>query len=392
MLHDQLGSSDRSREDFSKRTSFPGTHGGSFDVVLRAADAVERVPAVLFALLLWGVSLLAFHGSWLGALSLWGFFLTDWALLRALPWAGKSFGPTQPPTLLLALLRLPFAFLPAPWLWLLQGLGTLLVIRGFWIEPHTLRVTRQSLSSAKLPAGVRLRVLHLADLHLERITERERQLNRLIRELRPDVIVFTGDFLSLSTVYDPKSWAEVRTLLKDWQAPLGVFASAGSPPVDPPEVLAHLMEDMPNIRCLHGERVSLTRDGLELDLLGMECSHKPHVDGPKLAELIAAGPPARFTLLAYHSPDLGPEAAECGVDLMLCGHTHGGQVRLPVLGALYTSSLYGKRFEAGRYAVGNTTLYVSRGIGMEGKGAPRVRFLCPPEIVLWEIGGEGRKE
>jgi uncharacterized protein len=377
-----------SRTDFSKRTSFPGTHGGPFEVVLRAADAVERVPAVLFALLLWGVSLLAFHRSWSGALSLWGFFLSDWALLRALPVAGKSFGPAKPPTLLLALLRLPFAFLPVPWLWIFQGLGTLLVIYGFWIEPHSLRVTRQIFNSAKLPSGSRLRVLHLADLHFERITERERQLTRSIRELEPDVILFTGDFLSLSTVYDPKSWEDTRTLLKDWQAPLGVFVTAGSPAVDPPEIVARLLEGMPHIRCLHDDRVSLTLDGLELDILGLDCSHKPHLDGPKLAELVAAGPRTRFTLLSYHSPDLAPEAAECGVDLMLSGHTHGGQVRLPLLGALYTSSLYGKRFEAGRYTLGNTTLYVSRGIGIEGKGAPRVRFLCPPEIVLWEIGGD----
>jgi len=145
---------------------------------------------------------------------------------------------------------------------------------------------------------------------------------------------------------------------------------------------------MPNIRCLHNERVSMTHGEIELDILGLDCSHKPHVDGPKLAELAAAGP--RFTLLSYHSPDLAPEAAACGVDLMLSGHTHGGQVRLPLVGALYTSSLYGKRFEAGRYVLGKTTLYVSRGIGMEGKGAPRVRFLCPPEIVLWEIGGGPR--
>jgi predicted MPP superfamily phosphohydrolase len=62
-------------------------------------------------------------------------------------------------------------------------------------------------------------------------------------------------------------------------------------------------------------------------------------------------------------------------------------VRLPVFGALFTGSLYGKRFESGRRQVGTMTLYVTRGLGLEGKGAPRVRFLCPPEIILWEIGG-----
>jgi predicted MPP superfamily phosphohydrolase len=91
--------------------------------------------------------------------------------------------------------------------------------------------------------------------------------------------------------------------------------------------------------------------------------------------------------LLYHTPDLAPEAAEAGVDLQLSGHTHAGQVRLPGYGALYAGSLYGKRFEAGRIRVGEMTLYVTRGIGLEGKGAPRVRFLAPPEIILWELTG-----
>jgi hypothetical protein len=91
--------------------------------------------------------------------------------------------------------------------------------------------------------------------HLERISERERRLNRLLRELAPDLALFTGDFLSLSSVYDPKSWAHARAIVKDWQAPLGVYVAAGSPPVDLPEVLARLLKDMPNLRCLRGERV-----------------------------------------------------------------------------------------------------------------------------------------
>ena len=92
-----------------------------------------------------------------------------------------------------------------------------------------------------------------------------------------------------------------------------------------------------------------------------------------------------MNILLYHTPDLAPEASRLGIDLQLSGHTHGGQVRLPFYGALVTGSLYGKRFEAGRYQLERMVLYVSRGLGLEGAGAPRVRFLCPPEMILWEI-------
>ncbi|MBE0695403.1 MAG: phosphohydrolase, partial [Anaerolineaceae bacterium] len=87
-------------------------------------------------------------------------------------------------------------------------------------------------------------------------------------------------------------------------------------------------------------------------------------------------------------PDLAPNAANTGaIDLQVSGHTHGGQIRVPGFGAFFAASLYGKRFESGRSQVGNMTLYVTRGIGLEGKAAPRVRFFCPPEIILWEIDG-----
>ena len=94
------------------------------------------------------------------------------------------------------------------------------------------------------------------------------------------------------------------------------------------------------------------------------------------------GSPKAFTVLLYHSPDLFPPAAELGIDLHLAGHTHGGQLRLPLFGAIVTSSAFWKRYEAGLYRRDGATLYVSRGIGVEGKGAPRARFLAPPEVVL----------
>jgi predicted MPP superfamily phosphohydrolase len=79
------------------------------------------------------------------------------------------------------------------------------------------------------------------------------------------------------------------------------------------------------------------------------------------------------------------------VDLQVSGHTHGGQVRVPGFGALVTGSLYGKRFEAGRIQVGSMILYVTRGLGLEGAAAPRLRLFCRPEMVLWEINGTSKQ-
>jgi predicted MPP superfamily phosphohydrolase len=375
--------------NFSGRKWFPGTSGGPFHLLIVLAQLIERLPWPVFALLLLALALLPSRGSWAQVAALLGFFLADWALIAALPASKKSFGPAKPPALLMAALRLPFAYLPAPWFFLSQTTGTLLAIYAYWVEPHRIHLTRQTLRHAKLPPGPPIRILHLADLHLERKTGREQQLQQLIRELQPDLILFSGDFLNLSYTLDPEAWSDVRTMIEEWKAPLGVFAVTGSPPVDQPQVLPHLLEGYTHIRCLHGERVSLRHNGCTVDLVGLDCSHKPFIDGPKLLAAFGTPPPDRFTILLYHTPDLAPEASMAGVDLMLCGHTHGGQVRLPGLGAVYASSLYGKRFEAGRYLLDRTTLYVSRGIGMEGMSAPRVRFLCPPEIILWEIGGVG---
>ena len=93
-------------------------------------------------------------------------------------------------------------------------------------------------------------------------------------------------------------------------------------------------------------------------------------------------------MLLYHTPDLMPQASALGMDLYLAGHTHGGQWRLPGFGSIFTSSRYGKRYEMGLYREGDTVLYVSRGMGMEGFGMPRARLFCPPEVVSITLSAE----
>lgn len=372
--------------DFSHRQNFPGTLDNEFDIVLRRLEDIQKIPALLFGGLLFLLALLPTFGNWVWTGGLWLFFLGDWLLLALLPRAGVSYGPSKPPTVILAFLRMLVAFLPIVIALPLQIIGTLLVIYGFWIEPRRLTVTHQSLRSPKLIPGKPVKMLHLGDLHIERITARERQLNQLIEQLKPDLILFSGDVINLSFVNDPQAWQAAREVWSQWHAPGGVFVVTGSPAVDLEDVFPTLVEDL-HLHWLQGERVTQTINGQSIDIVGLTCTHKPFLDGPIL-DTLTTDSGGNFTILVYHTPDLAPNAAKTGkIDLQISGHTHGGQVRLPWYGALFAASLYGKRFEAGRSQLNGMTLYVSRGIGLEGKAAPRVRFLCPPEIVVWEIDG-----
>lgn len=375
--------------DFSQRRNFPGTLDNEFDVILRKFENIDNLPPVLFAGILFLLAVPPTWGNWAWTAGLWVFYLIDWILLGLLPIAGRSFGPPKPPTLILAVVRMVFAFLPFPIAVALQAAGTLMVVYGFWIEPHRITVTHQKLTSPLLRKGQPVRVLHLGDLHIERITARERQLNQLIDSLQPDLIVFSGDILNLSYLEDPGAWQSAREIMEAWKAPCGTFVVTGSPAVDLDYVFPTLIDGMDHLTWLKEDRVTVEVKGQKIDIIGLTCTHKPFIDGPKLEALAGVQKERHFTILDYHTPDLAPNAANTGeIDLQFSGHTHGGQVRLPLFGAPFAASLYGKRFEAGRIQIGKMTLYVTRGIGMEGKAAPRVRFLCPPEIILWELDGE----
>lgn len=372
-------------KDFSQRKSFPGEEGNPLDIILHSSENIEKIPVPIFIVVLFFIALIPSQGNWLRIIILWLFFILDWLLMIFLSRNGKSFGPSKPPAFMLAILRMLVGFIPHDISFALQFVGIGLVIYGFWYEPHKIKISYQKLQSSKLKNSKPLRILHLADLHLEHITDREKLLNKLIHELEPDLILFSGDFLSLSNITDPLAIAGAREIIQHWEAPLGTFLVSGSPAVDFPEIVSKIMDDLP-VHFLDNENTTIKFGESTLDLIGISCTHRPFVDAQTLSEFLDDD--NRFKILLYHTPDLAPIAAEWGFDLQLSGHTHGGQVRLPVYGALLTGSLYGKRFEAGRYEIGKMTLYVSRGIGMEGAGAPRVRFLCPPEITLWEISSK----
>ncbi|MBA3871407.1 MAG: metallophosphoesterase [Anaerolineae bacterium] len=318
----------------------------------------------------------------------------NWFLLINLRTTGRSFGPDRPTAIALAivcsaLLIFLAVFGSLWWLAIVILLAiTALVFYSTWIEPFRIGVTRQKYQTAKWHVDAApLRVLQVGDIHVERIGPRERQLNKLIAELKPDVIVFTGDFVNLSNTDDPRSEGDIRSLISQWEAPLGVYCVSGTPLVEPLERVQAFVRGLDNLKLLPNQWVSINTPGGKLNILGLVVTHDMKRDRDMLKKMMLTAPPKGLNLLLMHPPDIAPEANELGIDLYLCGHTHGGQIRFPLIGAVFSSSHLGKQFIMGRYELGTTTLYTSRGVGLEGLGAPRARFLCPPEIVLWEITG-----
>jgi hypothetical protein len=331
------------------------------------------------------------------------FALGDWLLLWWLPQSRRSFGPIGPQLYVKTAPRVGVALVMALLGWvfgagylvhllgvlvLLQLAGTAVYLWGTLREPFALATSHMPIESPGLPDHAPpLRLLHLSDLHVERLTRREAKLLELIEQAQPDLIVITGDYLNLSYVDEPIARAEVRKILEKITAPYGVYATLGSPPVDRRATTPSLFEGLP-IRLLRDEVAVLNfADGRTLSLIGMDCDHDLDGDAQVFQNLFKLVPPDSTTVLLYHSPELMPVVQNYPVDLYLCGHTHGGQIRAPLYGAILTSSALGKRYEMGPYVEQNTTLYISRGIGLEGLSAPRMRLFCPPEIILFTLAG-----
>ncbi len=339
--------------------------------------------------------------GWVVALGLLAFALADWALLAALPRWGLSFGAVQPPFLgmvlfrwLLALFAAAFAANWAPPALLVLAVAQFLVwglaAYGTMVEPFRLQVTHLEIPTGKFAnPGPPLRIVQLSDLHVERLTKRDRALPGIVAKLAPDLIVLTGDFLSTTYNDDPRALADLEALLAQFHAPGGIYAVWGTIEVDRPHLLRPLLDDL-GIVALEDRAIEVSVRGHHLWMMGVYCTRDLVTDGARLGELLAGAPPGALSVLLYHMPDLMPQAVSLGIDLYLAGHTHGGQWRLPGFGAILTSSRYWKRYEGGHYHQGTTHLYVSRGLGMEGFGTPRARFFCPPEVVAITLCGAGK--
>ena len=256
----------------------------------------------------------------------------------------------------------------------LAAFGTLCIAYGFLIEPYWLQVARVRIESPKLPKlSHPIRIVHISDLHSESRARLETRLPAVIAAEKPDFVVFTGDALN-----SPDGLPVFKDCLTKIASIAPTFAVRGNWDV----WYWHDLDLFGGTGAydLRSEAVKLDVRGTTLRIAGVPVGHELRIDS-----VLGAIPAGDFSVFLYHYPDEIMKVAERKADLYCAGHIHGGQIALPFYGALVTLSRLGKRFERGLYRVGETWLYVSRGIGMEGGRMPRVRFCARPEVTVIEV-------
>ncbi len=239
-------------------------------------------------------------------------------------------------------------------------------------------ITETDIILDRLPAPYHdLRIVQLSDIHhslLTPIEDVERAVH-LTNLLRPDVIALTGDYVTLSPAY---IWPVARALGK-LRARLGVFAVLGNHDFQAGAAEITRALRAQRIRVLRNSHFALRRRSSILWIAGVDDLWWQAED---FAAALRAVPAHDAKILLCHNPLGIRAAADHGVDFVLSGHTHGGQVRLPVVGSVFGRSKLGKRFVEGWNRLNGTQIYISRGIG---KVLLPVRLGCPPEIACLRL-------
>jgi hypothetical protein len=238
-------------------------------------------------------------------------------------------------------------------------------------EPDHPRLYRVEVPIVGLPHALEgLRIVQLSDVHMVSLGKREERALALVHEAKPDLIVLSGDYVGdggITPGYDPgRSAASFQRFLQSLQAEYGVFGVAGN------------WDPVGRGWCRGAEMLENEGRAIEVGEARVWVAGVPTVKTDLQGALRGRPENASVCILLAHVPATGAEAAELPhpPDLILCGHSHGGQTALPFLAEFP----YGcEKYRRGLYRVEGSWLYVNRGLGMH---SVPVRFLCRAEVTL----------
>ena len=250
---------------------------------------------------------------------------------------------------------------------------------GYAVNDHV-EVSRVEVKLADLDSAFAgLTVAQLSDLHLGVYTSADylRRCVEIVNSLQPDLVALTGDYTYISRKYvEP-----VADVLSELKPRIGSYAVLGNHDYyqGAGQVVRALRRAKLNVLVDAYDRLDWR--GGRLGLFGVDDLYYGDTNERRL---LNQAPPDEPRLLLAHNPDFIGRFIEkkLRVDLMMSGHTHGGQIRFPLVGAPHIDSMFGQRFARGLNRWEQIQIYTTRGIGMVGLP---VRFACPPEIVLYTL-------
>jgi predicted MPP superfamily phosphohydrolase len=236
-----------------------------------------------------------------------------------------------------------------------------------------------SVEFAGLPRGLEgYRILHLSDLPIDGMDGLAEILAELLPSLTVDLCVLTGDYRYQTYGPCDAVHPRMRRVIKAVRSRHGVVGILGNH--DCAEIAVEL--ERAGVRMLINEAVGIGSPDERLWVIGVDDPH--YYDCADLAGALAEVPEDAFRLLLAHTPEMYDEAAGAGIDLYLTGHTHAGQIRLPLLGPLALHCACPRPYSQGHWMHSGMNGYTSSGVGCS---LLPVRFGCPPEIAVIELMG-----
>jgi predicted MPP superfamily phosphohydrolase len=254
------------------------------------------------------------------------------------------------------------------------SLGLALSVWSIWIERRFVRVRRFDVKIANLPAEFDgYTIAQLSDLHVGSFDPKRRALEwaRLSNSLSPDLAVVTGDLVTSGTGF----YADAADAIAALRANDGVFVSMGNHDQAHNDELSRLIEAR-GPRVLRNASHIVQRGSAKLVLAGLDGRIESPADAASVVRQCATGAP--FVLLS-HYPWTFQAVAAAGADLVLTGHTHGGQLAVPFFSSSLNLARLTRQLSRGLYFSGKTAMYVNAGLGTTG---PPMRLAVPPEIAL----------